>query len=170
MQSGQYGGTKGAAAATTGLYMEAAADGLGGPGRDSINPSYSSMSSSSSYGSMAAGRGSLSPGAVAALAEGVKGGGGTLLSPGLEPLTEAPRGPGPTSASAATSPAVPPSSGPLEARRLSGVAAPLGDVQAWGERVIPAGLRSLAPRRPSASGVHAEGFQHNLSSSRESCV
>ncbi|XP_050730811.1 neural cell adhesion molecule 2-like [Eriocheir sinensis] len=170
LPSGQYGGTKGTAAAATGLYMEAAAGGLGGPGRDSINPSYSSMSSSSSYGSMAGGRGSLSPGAAAALAEGVKGGGGTLLSPGLEPLTEAPRGPGPTSASAATSPAVPPSSGPLEARRLSGVAVPLGDVQAWGERVIPAGLRSLAPRRPSASGVHAEGFQHNLSSSRESCV
>lgn len=150
--------------------MESTAGGLSAQARDAINPSYSSMSSSSSYGSMTAGRGSLSPGMQASLAEGVKGGAGTLLSPGLEPLTEAPRGPGPISASAVTSPAAPPSAGPLEARRLSGVAAPLGDVQVWGERAVPAGLRGLSPRLPSASGVHAEGFQHNLSSSRESCV
>lgn len=160
LQSGQYGGTQTAAAAATGLYIEGSAGVLGGTGRDA----YSSMSSSSSFSSMVAGRGSLSPG----LGEGVKGGGGTLLSPGLEPLTEGQSSPSPapTSASAATSPAAPPSAGPLEARRLSGVTGPLGDVQAWGERSGSGGLRGQAPRRPSTS----EGFQHNLSSSRESCV
>ena len=169
LQSGQYGGTKGSKAAT-GLYMDASAGGLAGKAsRDTINPSYSSVSSSSSYGSMGAGRGTLSPGVLGQQEGGVKAG-GTLLSPGIEPVIEAPRGPSNTSASAATSPAAAPSTGPLEARRLSGVSAPLGEVQGWAERTGAGGLRGLPPRRPSTSGVHSEGFQHNLSSSRESCV
>lgn len=176
LQSGQYGGKQGAAAATTGLYMDASTGGLAGKtSRDSINPSYSSVSSSSSYGSMGAGRGSLSPGVASGLVlaqqeGGVKPGGGTLLSSGIEPVIEAPRGPCPTSASAATSPATATSTGPLEARRLSGASAPIGDLQGWGDRAGTGGMRGLPPRRPSSSGIHSEGFQHNLSSSRESCV
>ncbi|XP_045107885.1 uncharacterized protein LOC123502726 [Portunus trituberculatus] len=154
--------------------MDTSASGLAGKtNRDSANPSYSSVSSSSSFGSMGAGRGALSPGVgsglVLAQQEGMKVGSGTLLSPGIEPVIEAPR-PCHTSASAATSPATVPSTGPLEARRLSGVGAPLGEVQGWADRGGTGGLRGLPPRRPSSSGIHSEGFQHNLSSSRESCV
>ena len=165
LQSGQYGGGKKGAAAATGLYMDA-----GKASRDSINPSYSSVSSSSSFGSMGAGRGSLSPGVASGLEGGVKPGGGSLLSSGIEPVIEAPRGKCPTSASAATSPATAPSTGPLEARRLSGASAPIGDLQGWADRAGTGGLRGLPPRRPSSSGIHSEGFQQNLSSSRESCV